>query len=285
MSIMRYAKLLLEFVVQIKNYSLLKKDMEMSAFDLKLTGQGHMIQAYSSMNHQEFLTSLKREVDFIKSYNNREYVEIIDAGANLGFYSVVYAMNDHTKVTSFEPFPETYKHLENNIKRNHITNITTLKLGLFSSNLEMPIGSPLAFNFYGFLQQILKFTDWDQTGCKSVYTTGKNTAMAKFIRGDVCRYLTLKKHIDFIKIDVEGAELEVLKGLENLIKKHQPLLKIEFNLAAFSSANITCKDIWDYLIELGYTKYTIPSRINKLSDWLSIENMPVFKGAKDILFY
>ena len=110
-----------------------------------------MIQGYSAMDTKKFYDLLKNEADFIKNYKKRTHIEIIDAGANMGFYSRIYAMIDNTTVTSFEPFPETYKHLESNIKRNNITNIIPLNFGLFSKNVEMPIGVPNAFNFYGFL--------------------------------------------------------------------------------------------------------------------------------------
>ena len=91
-------------------------------------------------------------------------------------------------------------------------------------------------------------------------TAEKSAPSATFKKGDECSFLTEKESIDLIKIDVEGAELEVLKGLEKTIKKHHPLLKIEFKPAACSAANITFQDIWDYLVELGYQKYSFPSK-------------------------
>ena len=110
--IRRYYKNFVELCEQIKNKSILKNELKTKAFGLTFIGQGYMIDSYSSLNHDAFLSNLKKEVEFIKSYKNSKNINIIDAGANLGFYSIVYSMLDSTNVISFEPFPVTFKHLK-----------------------------------------------------------------------------------------------------------------------------------------------------------------------------
>ena len=102
----------------------------------------------------------------------------------------------------------------------------------------MQIGSPLAFSFYGFFTQIFKFTDKDQAGCNSVFTVDESAPRAKFVRGDTYEYLAQVPHVDFIKIDVEGAELSVIQGLVKLLRAIG-LFSSEFNLHAFSAAGLT----------------------------------------------
>tara|TARA_B100000927_G_C16448128_1_gene462690 strand:- start:151 stop:1005 length:855 start_codon:yes stop_codon:yes gene_type:complete len=276
--------LIIELIHQIRNRSKFRSVMQMEVFGMKIIGQGHMIAGYSSLDHATFLNTLKEEVNFLKKLKSKNEITIVDAGANLGFYSIFYSMIEDVNVISFEPFPETFKYLEQNISSNKISNIKPLELGLFSETTEMSIGSPNAFNFYSFFTKIFKFTDKDQAGCASVFTSEKTAPVAKFIKGDDCSELRLQKHIDLIKIDVEGSELFVLKGLKETILKKKPALIIEFSTHALLAANVSSQEIWNYLRELGYSKFNLCGADYSSHKWRSMEQIPEIKGAADYFF-
>ena len=61
--------------------------------------------------------------------------------------------------------------------------------------------------------------------------------------------------LDYVKIDVEGAELYVLKGLEQVLKLFKPKLLIEISREAFANAGYTVTDISNYIKDYGYTTY------------------------------
>lgn len=64
--------------------------------------------------------------------------------------------------------------------------------------------------------------------------------------------------INFIKIDVEGAEYGVLKGAVNLLKRDKPILLFEFGLGASDYYQTTPEEIYNFLVkELGYKIYTL----------------------------
>ena len=66
--------------------------------------------------------------------------------------------------------------------------------------------------------------------------------------------------IDMIKIDVEGAELEVMLGAEEVLKKDRPLLVFEHGLGGSDIYNTYPKEIWNYLVkECGYDIYLMKS--------------------------
>jgi len=65
----------------------------------------------------------------------------------------------------------------------------------------------------------------DNTGNACVVMTGPNTVVAEMTTLD--EYFELKKPIDFIKIDVEGYELEVVKGAKRTICRYKPVMVIE----------------------------------------------------------
>ena len=113
-------KPLIEFLKEIKNSITHKGTKKMKAFGLNIEGQGYMISSYQGHDEKIFLNSLKKEIDFIKEYKGKTEVNIVDAGANLGLYSIGYSFIKGTNIFSFEPFPETYKHLEKNVLTNNI---------------------------------------------------------------------------------------------------------------------------------------------------------------------
>jgi len=70
--------------------------------------------------------------------------------------------------------------------------------------------------------------------------------------------------IDFIKIDVEGAEFGVLKGAKVLLKKYKPTIIFEFGLGASDFYNTKPKDIFDLMTnEVGLQIYTLSSFLKK----------------------
>lgn len=276
--------LILELINQIKNKTRFRNSMEMEAYGMKIEGQGHMIDGYSSIDHQSFYNSLSKEIEYIKKFKNKDNVTVVDGGANLGFYSIVYSLLDNVSVLSFEPFPDTFAYLKKNINTNKISNITPIEVGLFSETKEMAIGSPNAFRFYSFMTKFFKFTDKDQAGCASVFTSDMSAPIAKFIKGDECHELKSLDSIDLIKIDVEGSELYALQGLEQTILQHQPLLIIEFSIHALLAANISPDKLWNFIKKLGYKKYSLCGGEYQEEDWNTMESMPEIKGAVDYFF-
>ena len=102
----------------------------------------------------------------------------------------------------------------------------------------------------------------------------KKTSLIKLDKLDhIIRKKKIKK-VDFIKIDVEGAEYEVLKGSEKLIKNH-PVIQLEFNELTKKLGN---KDIiyfknfakkFNYKIFYLVKNYKIKKKINEKKDFFS----------------
>ena len=66
----KFLNLCYELYVSIKNKEILKSELQTQAYGLKFVGQGYMIDSYASLDHKNFITGLKQEVDFIKRYKN-----------------------------------------------------------------------------------------------------------------------------------------------------------------------------------------------------------------------
>ena len=96
-----------------------------------------MIKAYSSLDQELFMQTIKNELEYIKKIKAKQEITVVDAGANLGFYSIAYSMIDGVSVIAFEPFPETFNQLQKNIQRNKIDNVVAREVGLFSEDADI----------------------------------------------------------------------------------------------------------------------------------------------------
>lgn len=148
----------------------------------------------------------------------------LDIGANLGNHAMIIASKS-LHVFAFEPNPIVYELLNKNLENNNFSHTKALNIGLSSKRAE----------------HRLCIKDPNNLGSASVSIsppTNNDTTTAiidiKVEHGDECLQALLKdegndKVVDFIKIDVEGHELEVLQGLEQTIRKDQPLIFMEWN--------------------------------------------------------
>jgi hypothetical protein len=65
------------------------------------------------------------------------------------------------------------------------------------------------------------------------------------------------KHVHLIKIDVEGAEFDVLRGAENLLRTMHPCVILELSDALQTAHGTTCRQIKQFMADCGYDAFTI----------------------------
>jgi FkbM family methyltransferase len=79
-------------------------------------------------------------------------------------------------------------------------------------------------------------------------------------RGHACRVRRIDDVLDgadFIKIDVEGYERDVLQGARRLLTAHRPALAFETNVECLRARNLSPRDVWNDVIELGYRVWRV----------------------------
>mgnify|MGYP003571296666 CR=1 FL=1 len=186
-------------------------------------------------------------IDFIQKMivNNNDYYEadvlleldnyipensvILDLGANIGnhtLYWLISSKRNIQKVHSFEPVKTTFEILSKNIELNNLQSKAVLyNVGLFDKETKAEIFKYIIGNIGG-------------------------TSLKEEQNGDI----VLKRlddiefneeHIDFMKIDVENLEFQLLNGAKNLIDKYKPMIFVE-------SFNDYYKDINKFLIDRDY---------------------------------
>jgi FkbM family methyltransferase len=185
-----------------------------------------------------------------------KYVQpvFIDIGSNYGYYAVKYA-NASKKIFCFEPVSKTHSILIENLKQNHLQNVSVYKIGL--SNI---VGEAL-INLYS------------SSGNNSIFERNipPNHPLKK-IGTERIQLTTLDEMIkkekglspDIIKIDVEGAELQVLEGAATTIATFRPTILIEYSESTSLDAGYIKDKLLDQLRFPEYTIYGVSDDPNNL---------------------
>lgn len=181
------------------------------------------------------------EMRMIRKFLNKDSI-IIDIGANIGWYSLNLSKYiPHGRIIAFEPIPGIFKHLKKNIELNNIVNVEAQNFGLSNKT------GVLEFYY-----------DPKFTAATSLRNLHENEKLKK-IRCRVRRLddfiLQATPRIDFIKCDVEGAELFVIKGALETLKKTRPVLFLEMLRKWSAKFGYHPNEIIDLLGSIGYHCY------------------------------
>lgn len=184
---------------------------------------------------------------------------IIDAGANIGLTSIYASKLVGLKgiIYGFEPLPSTFEILCKNIRINRINNIVPLKLALSDYNGKGSIYPNIHIN----------------RGAASLNSSQVKQnpieVEVKTLNSWIKENNVLK--IDFIKIDVEGSELELLRGATDLFQQSpKPTICMEYSKEVSRGNNIN--DLFDFLKnELGYMLFKSKLGKEKISNLSEIK--------------
>lgn len=155
----------------------------------------------------------------IRSWFNIETGDVfVDVGANIGFYSLLLS-SKAAHVLAFEPCLRTFQALTDNLELNHTMNVYPFNYALsdYTGRASLHVTGHSGHNSLRIVP--------DAHSLEDVFT----------LKFDDVKYMP--KRMDLVKIDVEGAELDVLKGMRNSILKYCPRLIVEvkpFNESGFS---------------------------------------------------
>ncbi len=170
-----------------------------------------------------------------------------DVGANVGAITLALAKfsGRSGKVYAFEPGPPNLARLRANLALNPevASRVDVTEAGVGRAPGEL------------FWQE-----EKDNPGNALVGETGTHKIRIVAL-DDVIREREIAR-LDFVKIDVEGMELEVMKGAEQTLRRFRPMLYFE-TLPRYtkSGAGATFSDMRDFLVrELGYTLHCIESQ-------------------------
>lgn len=163
---------------------------------------------------------------------------VLDIGANVGHHSLFFSTKAR-EVHSFEPNPAFHPQFNALMGDNNISNVHLHPFGLGESTQEATYYAPTGDN-----RGLGSFIEGHES-------SNASAGVMSIVRGDDAIIALNLPRIDFIKIDVEGYEESVLRGLQETLKKFKPLVVMEYEHGDFSSS-----ESFSALTE-GYTPYLL----------------------------
>jgi FkbM family methyltransferase len=166
---------------------------------------------------------------------------VVDIGANIGLHTLRSALltGEKGKVIAIEPSTWAINKLRQNLELNpQLNRIIEIRHHALGEDVEQSI----------------------TLGFQSSYRlNGKNKIYSEAI--DVLTLDSIAdqnslKHVDFIKIDVDGHELHILRGAKNMLSISKPVLVVEFTPSYSASYLTELTAIEAYLQSLGYSAFT-----------------------------
>ncbi len=229
---------------------------------------------YENRNHDK---ASNGEVTVIRKIASLKPEVVIDGGANLGEYSLlVNRYSPQSSIYAFEPVEITYKGLQD--RTREFENIHTIYKGLFSEACirEIHIHHPRTHS-----------TIYELKGSK--HQTGEHQQI-ELIRGDDFLAEQEIEAVDFMKLDLEGADFDALMGFRNAFREKR-IKAVQFE---YGYINITTKkllvDFYEFFREYGYVVGKIyPKTVKfrdyefKYEDFLGPNHMAVNENEQELI--
>ncbi|HEY7326384.1 MAG TPA: FkbM family methyltransferase [Gemmataceae bacterium] len=168
----------------------------------------------------------------------------LDVGANVGIHTLAIAhhVSQGGAVVAFEPHPVNHRLLMHNLEQNHLHHVVAENFGLADSPATLTgTGRPDGGNW-------------------SLASQGDYRFEVRLVRlDDYLRDQPLPR-LDLMKLDVEGAELRVLRGARRTIKRFRPSIVFEVCPSWLAKMQTTVTDLFAELVGHGYYIYPLPGR-------------------------
>lgn len=203
----------------------------------------------------------KLETKLFEQYVAKDMI-VVDIGANVGYYTLLAAklVGDKGKVFAFEPEPDNYALLVRNVELNGYGNVITVRKAVSSKMGRAKLFLNKQTGAHGFLPD-----REDVIGVMTVETV----SLDEYFGGKECP-------VDIIKLDVEGSEISVLLGMQNVVKNNDNLkLFTEFWPWGLQKSGFPLQGYWDKLVESGFSFiYLINEQEQRLepADFTSVVN-------------
>ncbi len=205
------------------SYPVLSGPLKGSKFILgAMSGEGGGASVYFNRMETEQTAAMLSEV--------RAGATFFDVGANVGYYSILASrlVGPEGKVVSFEPLLRNLSYLQRHVELNRASNVRVLPFAVSNENTLLS------------------------------FSTGENSAMGHLDRGGsgeiLVQAVTLDQMADrlglmpdVIKMDVEGAEMDVFRGAERIMSEGRPTVFLSTHSAQLRT------DCLAFLEGIGYS--------------------------------
>ena len=176
---------------------------------------GYQAYCRSKDNFRDFVIMTEHEHDLIERFCPKEGDVVVDIGAHIGCYTIISSkrVGANGKVIAIEADPSNFEMLNHNIKLNQLTNITALNYAVYSKETKIKLYLPGEESGYTIYNTLMI----ERAKPREKFVEVSANTLDNLLQQNGIR------QVNWIKIDVEGAELEVLKGATNILSKSKDI--------------------------------------------------------------
>lgn len=222
-------------------------------------------QFYAKIKDIDNSLVVEKEMELLPYFLNKNS-NAIDIGANYAYFTVPMAKYAN-KVFAYEPIPFTYTVCNMLIKHYKLKNVELFPQGVGETNETKRFNVPVVdFGGISAGQAHMAERNNELKGKEKHYQFTKNEFHD-------CEVVSLDKTItdptpiSFIKIDIEGAEYFALKGMQQLIQTHRPVILLEINPFFLDGFNIKESDLKNFIQQNKYKTYLYSEALKKLQSF------------------
>jgi FkbM family methyltransferase len=168
-------------------------------------------KVYCPINKEDFAIMSRHEDEIIDHFNTKQGDIVVDVGAHMGKYTIIASkrVGANGKVIAIEAHPGNYEMLNRNIKLNGLTNVTTLNYAVYSKESKIKLYMPGEKSNHTIYNTLISSRATDE---EKFVEVNADTLDSLLQQGGITH-----AEVNWIKIDVEGAEFEVLKGAHDIM--------------------------------------------------------------------
>ncbi len=213
--------------------------------------------------------SREDDMKFLISKYLKKDMNVLDCGSNIGFYPIFQRkiIGNNSKIFCFEPDDRNYELLKQNIKYFDKSNNTYIyKKGLAENN------------------DLKNIIITDESNLNTISTGNDEKFFAKYKVNELKKITCIsidsfiqevETSIDFIRMDIEGYEVEVLRGMKATLSKMKPRILIEIHPHFYDDDRNFSNEL-SYLFKLGYSvKALISAQKPQPSEFKSMNLNPI----------
>ncbi len=231
---------------------------------LMLTPEAHKgSRSYKSGTYEEALYNFLE-----KHIKDKE--TLIDIGAALGYYTLLFskAAGNKGKIYAFEAEKKAFSYLKKNVLLNNLSNVKIFNLAVDQNEGESYFVESCDLNI----------------GTWGGHISRKKTNLK--VKTCCLDDFDFKK-VDWIKLDVDGNEFKILKGMRNLIKKSKNLkliMEIDLEVIYKNNTEIEITEINNFLIS-NFSFAIVCEENYRYLDLKNINILEKVKGHKNLIFF
>lgn len=189
-----------------------------------------------------------------KGINESHFTEIVnrfvaedsvclDVGGNIGTHAITMAKRaSRGRVFTFEPQSLVFSILQNNLILNDCSNASALRFAVTDTNYKVMAMEPFSYNHERINNGSLRL---DKTGSAGDFTLTRTLDSFAFPK------------VDFIKMDIQGSEVDALNGAGELIAKNRPVMFIEIEQQHLKALGSSAQQLIEKILSLGYALFRI----------------------------